>query len=378
MKKKVLIFVGTRPEAIKLLPLYFELKKHGTWQPIIVSTGQHREMLQSVFAFFGVKPNVDLQIMQPDQSLQDLSAVLLHACSLQIKKHQPVLIVVQGDTSTAAMGALASYYARVPVAHVEAGLRSYDKNAPFPEEVNRKIISSVADFHFAPTPLALKNLRSERVEGIAVNVGNTVIDSLLTVVRKLKGKTNRYAKVYQRYFSGADKMILVTGHRRESFGLGFENICNALITLATRFPDVVFVYPVHLNPRVREVVHSRLEGVANIHLLDPVPYDHMVYLMQRSMLILTDSGGIQEEAPALGKPVVVMRDVTERPEGVKAGCSVLVGTSKRQIVKWVAMLLTNKAVYRKMARARNPYGNGTTSRQIASLLAKHILKQKAF
>ncbi|MBX2969625.1 MAG: UDP-N-acetylglucosamine 2-epimerase (non-hydrolyzing) [Cyclobacteriaceae bacterium] len=370
--KKVLIIVGTRPEAIKLVPIFTELRRSRRWLTLLVSSGQHREMLKSIFNFFEVKPDVDLAIMTKNQSLTGLTELLLESCSTVIDDHKPDLVIVQGDTTTAMVGALAAFYKRVKIAHVEAGLRSYDKTAPFPEEVNRRIISTMADFHFAPTRTAAEALRQEQVTGKIKVVGNTVIDSLLFATKKVSKNLNIFDAKYTHLIDQYEKTILITGHRRESFGEGFENICKAILTLAHAYPKVSFVYPVHLNPNVRSVVFSMLQGLRNVFLIDPVTYDDMVYLMTRSYLILTDSGGVQEEAPTLGKPVLIMRDKTERPEGVKAGCSILVGSSEKRIVRAVVGLMNNARKYKSMTRIVNPYGKGDSSKKIVSFLNHEI------
>ncbi|MBX2947090.1 MAG: UDP-N-acetylglucosamine 2-epimerase (non-hydrolyzing) [Cyclobacteriaceae bacterium] len=370
--RKVLLIIGTRPEAIKLIPVYKELKKSKGWLTLLVSTGQHHEMLKSIFDFFEVQPDVDLAVMTKNQSLVGLTELLLRACTTVIEDHSPDLIIVQGDTTTAMVGALAGFYKQVQIAHVEAGLRSYDKTAPFPEEVNRRMISAMADFHFAPTKTAAEALKYERVQGKIKVVGNTVIDSLVFATKKVLKNLivldSKYTSVLDQY----ERMILITGHRRESFGDGFKNICKAIQVLAHTYPKVSFVYPVHLNPNVRDVVFNMLDSLPNVFLINPVTYDDMVYLMTKSYLILTDSGGVQEEAPSLGKPVLIMREKTERPEGVKAGCSLLVGSSEKKIVKAVMDLMDNGRKYKLMARVANPYGKGDSSKKIVSYLHNNI------
>jgi len=368
--KKALIFVGTRPEAIKLIPVYKELKKKKGWSTILVSTGQHREMLRPIFSFFEVQPDVDLNLMTANQSLESLTSILLTGCSTQIKQHSPDVVIVQGDTTTAMAAGLASYYLKTKLAHVEAGLRSGDINAPFPEEVNRRIITLFTDFHFAPTTNAANAIRKEQVQGKIFNVGNTVIDSLLYAKRKVQKNISLYRNEFSHFdFSNS---VLITGHRRENFGEGFLNICHAIKDLATKYTDRSFIYPVHLNPNVKTIVHQMLSNIPNVHLIEPVSYDRMAFLMMNASIILTDSGGIQEEAPTLGKPVVVMREKTERPEGVKAGCSVLAGTSRKKIVKLVSTLLVDKKVYAKMSKAVNPYGKGDSSKKIAAVLSRVV------
>ena len=371
---KVLLIVGTRPEAIKMIPVYLELKKSKLLEPILLSTGQHREMLQQIFDFFQVQPDMDLKLMQRNQLLPELAARVLKSCTKLFQTVKPCLVMVQGDTTTAMAASLAAFYLKIPVAHVEAGLRSYNLNAPFPEEANRKIISSVSVFHFAPTLTAARVLNQERAAGIRAVTGNTVIDSLKMAKAIVSRKEKEYEKRYRKFFSDYDKMVLVTGHRRESFGEGLRNICEALITLAKQNPSVTFIYPVHLNPNVRKIVFSLLNRATNIHLINPVSYDDMVFLMMRSHFILTDSGGIQEEAPALGKPVLVMRTATERTEGVKAGCSMLVGTSKNKIVKAATQLLKNKSLYKKMSKKKYLFGRGDSAAKIVRILERELMR----
>lgn len=369
---RILIIVGTRPEAIKLIPVYKEFKRLRKYEVLFVSTGQHREMLDSIFKLFNVKPDVDLKIMTKNQSLQKLTTVLLKECMNIIEKFSPRLIIVQGDTTTAMASALAAYYSKVAIAHIEAGLRSYDIQAPFPEEVNRRVISLVSDFHFAPTKEAVNVLKRERVPGRIFLVGNTVIDSLLFAKQKIQRREKFFMAQYNSVLQEYEHMILITGHRRESFGSGFQNICRSIKTLASQYPQIAFLYPVHLNPNVRNVVFKMLHNLKNVYLVEPVPYDHMVFLMMKCKIILTDSGGIQEEAPSLGKPVVVMRSKTERPEGVLAGCSVLAGTSVNKIVSLVTKILENKATYSSMAKGINPYGKGDSAKRIVKILKREL------
>ncbi|HRJ29545.1 MAG TPA: UDP-N-acetylglucosamine 2-epimerase (non-hydrolyzing) [Cyclobacteriaceae bacterium] len=370
--KKALVIVGTRPEAIKLIPVFKELKRSKHWLTLLISTGQHHEMLKSIFDFFEVQPDIDLAVMTKNQSLAGLTGLLLSACTTVIENHSPDLIIVQGDTTTAMVGALAGFYKRVPIAHIEAGLRSYDKTAPFPEEVNRRVISAMADFHFAPTKTAAEALKYERVQGKIKVVGNTVIDSLIFATKKVSKQLKKFDRKYTNVVDQYERMILITGHRRESFGDGFKNICKAIQVLASTYPKISFVYPVHLNPNVKDVVFNMLDGLPNVYLINPVAYDDMVYLMTKSYLILTDSGGVQEEAPSLGKPVLIMREKTERPEGVEAGCSLLVGASQKRIVKAVKNLVDNTRKYKSMARAVNPYGRGDSAARIVSCLRNEI------
>lgn len=374
--KKIIIMLGTRPEAIKLVPVYLELKKNKQLNTLLVSTGQHREMLRPIFDFFQVTPRLDMDVMTANQSLDSLTAQILEKSGQLFRSEQPDLIIVQGDTTTAATAALSAFYQQIPIAHVEAGLRSFNNLAPFPEEVNRRIISLIATLHFAPTSSSALAVRRERVNGKVFNVGNTVIDSLLLTLKKVKTNVAHFKMIYADKLDNYARMILITGHRRENFGKGFAEICEAIKTLSNKFPSDCFLYPVHLNPNVRKVVLDQLGNLPNVFLIDPVPYDHMVFLMTQSYFILTDSGGIQEEAPALGKPVIVMRETTERPEGVKAGCCVLAGSSKKKIVSTSTKLLTDKRQYQKMAKAKNPYGKGDSAQRIAKLIAQYFKSRK--
>jgi UDP-N-acetylglucosamine 2-epimerase (non-hydrolysing) len=352
-----------------MAPLIREFQQHSdSFQTLVCVTAQHRQMLDQVLDFFSIRPDYDLNLMQPNQTLFDITTKGLKGLETVLKDARPDLVFVQGDTTTAFVGALAAYYLQIPVAHLEAGLRSGNKYSPFPEEANRTMAGHLADYHFAPTSQAKANLLREGVSRNIFVVGNTVIDALLLGLSILK---NKGEQAYQRYFQGIDfsrKIILVTGHRRESFGEPFENSCLAIRDLAQTFPEVEMVYPVHLNPNVQEPVRRILSKQSNAHLIDPLDYPYLIWLMNRSYLVLTDSGGIQEEAPSLGKPVVVMRDVTERQEGIDAGTAVLVGTDRQKIYDTVSSLLRDPAYYARMAQAVNPYGDGTTSRQIVECL----------
>jgi UDP-N-acetylglucosamine 2-epimerase (non-hydrolysing) len=368
--QKILVVLGTRPEGIKLAPLVRELQgRPGTFDVRLCVTGQHRQMLEPILQFFGLSPDHDLQLMKPGQTLFDVTAGALKGLEAVLDQVQPAWVVVQGDTTTALAGALAAFYKKVRVAHVEAGLRTGDMHSPFPEEGNRVLVSRLADLHFAPTEGAAAHLAAEGIRGGVHVVGNTVIDALLEARRRVQGRDEAFSAEFPQLRAGR-KLVLVTGHRRENFGEPFENICRALGTLAARYPDVDWLYPVHLNPNVREPVHRLLSGRGNVHLVEPVAYPQLVWLLGRSHLVLTDSGGIQEEAPTLGKPVLVMREVTERPEGIAAGCARLVGTSGARIVDGVTGLLEDPAAYQRMAQARNPYGDGTSCRAIADVLEK--------
>lgn len=377
-KVRVLSVFGTRPEAIKMAPVVLRLAAHPAFEARVCVTAQHRSMLDSVLADFSIRPDFDLDVMRAGQKLTEIAARVLLGLQEVFEQFRPHRVLVHGDTTTTLAASLAAFYNRVPVAHVEAGLRTGDLMAPWPEEANRRITAVVTDLHFAPTERARRALLAEGVPERAIHVtGNTVIDALLLARRRietdpqlLKSFTARFA------FLRADaRLVLVTGHRRENFGPGFENICRALAELARRHPEIDILYPVHLNPNVREPVFRILRGFPNVHLIDPVDYLPFVYLMARAYLIVTDSGGIQEEAPALGKPVLVMREVTERPEAVEAGTVRLVGTDFARIVAETERLLTDALAYRRMATAINPYGDGRASERIvAALEAVHGIR----
>jgi UDP-N-acetylglucosamine 2-epimerase (non-hydrolysing) len=371
---KILSVFGTRPEAIKMAPVIKELEKFPTaFESVVCVTAQHRQMLDQVLDLFAITPLYDLDIMQPGQDLFDITSNVLRGLKAVLEKEKPDIVLVHGDTTTTMVASLAAYYCRIKVGHVEAGLRTFKKFAPFPEEINRKITSTLADVHFAPTTTARKNLVGEGIGRWSVFVtGNTVIDALLGIVKKLEIE-DVLKSTFDRKFSFLDpskKLVLVTGHRRENFGVGFENICRALTEIARRHPDVEILYPVHLNPQVQEPVKRILGsgGIHNIHLIEPVDYLPFVYLMSRSYLIITDSGGVQEEAPSLGKPVLVMRNTTERPEALAAGTVKLVGTDYEKIVKETDILLTDRIEYEKMSGAHNPYGDGKAAARIVKTL----------
>jgi UDP-N-acetylglucosamine 2-epimerase (non-hydrolysing) len=383
---KILTVFGTRPEAIKMAPIIKALNAEETIESKVCVTAQHREMLDQVLNLFAIKPDYDLNIMQTGQDLTDVTCSVLTGLKSVIKDFQPDRILVHGDTTTTFATTLAAYYQRIPVGHVEAGLRTGNIYAPFPEEINRKLTANIADLHFAPTQKAKENLLAEGVKKNAIHItGNTVIDALLEIVDKLKYSSNiqalagRGLQPRPKHFSNLQaqfpflskekRLILVTGHRRENFGSNFENICNALKALAQR-EDLQIVYPVHMNPNVREPVLRILGKNKTIHLIEPLDYLPFVYLMNKAYLILTDSGGIQEEAPALGKPVLVMRDTTERPEAVAAGTVVLVGTNQNKIISECEKLLDDKTSYEKMSFAHNPYGDGEASFRIIKELKK--------
>lgn len=356
-----------------MAPVVRECQRNGDRiEPIICVTGQHREMLAQVNNYFDIVPDVDLDLMRPNQTLASLTAACVEGLDRILAERQPHCIVVQGDTTTVMAGSLAAFYRRVPVVHVEAGLRTGDLFAPWPEELNRRITTLVTQLHCAPTERSADNLRREGVDPARIHVtGNTVIDSLLWTVQRERSAEAPWRDKYTRL--GDSPMVLITGHRRENFGGGFENICRAIRQLADQFPDVHFVYPVHLNPNVQQPVHATLGGLKNVHLVPPVPYPEFVWLMDRSTMILSDSGGVQEEAPSLRKPVLVMRETTERPEALEAGAVELVGTDEGRIVDRVAVLLTDPAEYARHQIASNPYGDGHAAQRIvAAMLASQF------
>lgn len=391
--KRILTVFGTRPEAIKMAPVVKELRKHpDQFDTIVCVTAQHREMLDQVLEVFDIRPDFDLNIMRRGQDLHDITADVLLGMRQVLEEAKPDLVLVHGDTTTTMAGTLAAFYARIPIGHVEAGLRTGDKYAPFPEEINRKVTGAVADLHFAPTEQARRNLLNDGVATDTIHVtGNTVIDALFLALEKIRvgnlereivcGLTDRYPSLrkvlshrgttqnskFKIQNSDNPRLILVTGHRRENFGEGFERICKALKLLAAQ-ENVRIIYPVHLNPGVREPVLRLLGDCPNIHLIEPLGYLPFIYLMSRSYLILTDSGGIQEEAPSLGKPVLVMRETTERPEAVEAGTVRLVGTDMDNIVLTVAELLNDRKAYDAMSHAHNPYGDGNAAKLITNKL----------
>lgn len=370
--KRILLVFGTRPEAIKMAPVVNELQKHpDQFETLVCVTAQHRQMLDQVLDLFKIHPDYDLNIMKPGQNLYDITANVLLGMRQVLIEAQPDLVLVHGDTTTTMAASLAAFYAHIPVGHVEAGLRTGNKLAPFPEEINRRVAGCVCDLHFAPTPRSRDNLLAEGVAAGTVHVtGNTVIDALLEVVGKLRTDRTLQNQMAARFnfLDQTKRLILVTGHRRENFGEGFENICRAIKAIAQSNHDVEIVYPVHLNPNVQEPVNRILAECPSVHLIDPQDYLPFVYLMDRSYLIITDSGGVQEEAPSLGKPVLVMRETTERPEAVTAGTVKLVGTDVNKIVKETQILLDNKAAYAAMSHAHNPYGDGLAAKRIVEIL----------
>lgn len=374
-KLKVLTVFGTRPEAIKMAPLVHQLAANPEIESKVCVTAQHRQMLDQVLALFEIAPDFDLDIMRPGQNLYTITTDILQRISDVFEEFRPDYVLVHGDTSTTFCTSLAAFYQRIPVGHVEAGLRTGNLYSPWPEEANRQLTGVLASLHFAPTSEAKANLLRENVAETTVTVtGNTVIDALLMVRDKLESSPDLYREQAARFSFLRDsaRVVLITGHRRENFGDGFERICTALRQLAGKFTDVDFVYPVHLNPNVQEPVKRLLSDLPNVHLIEPLDYLPFVFLMMRSHIILTDSGGIQEEAPSMGKPVLVMRDTTERPEAVAAGTVRLVGTNVERIVKNVTQLLNDDTAYREMSFAHNPYGDGKASERIVNaLVATH-------
>ena len=368
---KVLTVFGTRPEAIKMAPLIQKLKEHNKFDCEVCITAQHREMLDQVLSVFKITPNYDLNIMRPGQSLNEITSAVLIGLKEVLANSRPDIVLVHGDTTTTLAASLASFYEQIPVGHVEAGLRTGDIYSPWPEEINRKLTASLAKLHFTPTERARNNLLKEGVPCQAIfDTGNTVVDALLWILKSIESskKLKDSLKNQYSFLDDRKKLILVTGHRRESFGEGFENICQSLKAIATKYNDVQIVYPVHLNPNVQKPVSRLLKNLSNVYLIEPQDYLPFVYLMSKSFLILTDSGGIQEEAPSLGKPVLVMRDVTERPEAVEAGTVALVGTDVDKITHMVDELTLSPTAYNKMSFAHNPYGDGKACERIVSVL----------
>ncbi|MBC8552104.1 MAG: UDP-N-acetylglucosamine 2-epimerase (non-hydrolyzing) [Nitrospira sp.] len=371
MKKrvfKVIVVIGTRPEAIKMCPVVYELKQRKSFKTVVLVTGQHKEMLDQVLKVFKVKPDYNLSLMEVNQSLSTLTAKAIPAMERVLKDEQPDMVLVQGDTTTSFVASLAAFYQHVNIGHIESGLRTYNKYSPFPEEMNRKLITALSDINFAPTKSAAANLKVEGIDGELIHItGNTVVDALFYTLNKVKKK-------YKKIYSHENRLILMTAHRRENFGKPMEDICKAVNQLVDEYEDIEVVYPVHKNPNVREVVYERLSNKERIHLIEPVDYIDFVNLLNDAYIILTDSGGIQEEAPSLGKPVLVLRNETERPEAVKAGTVKIVGTDTENIVRNSKILLDNKNEYKKMANAINPYGDGTASTQIVSLIESFLSK----
>lgn len=368
-----MVVFGTRPEAIKMAPVIKELEKHHKKiETVVCVSGQHKQMLEQVLSLFKIKPNIDLNLMQKNQTLDSFTADAMRILSQTIIKIKPDLILAQGDTTTAMVAGLAGFYQRVPVGHIEAGLRTNDIYNPFPEEINRRILSTVATYHFAPTKNSLQALLREGISKERVFLtGNTIVDAMKMITRDLSKRVKLNLKL-----SSRKKLILVTAHRRESFGAPLENICRALMAIVERNKDTEIVYPVHLNPNVREPVYRMLSEKKQIHLIPPVEYHELSYLLKRSYLVLTDSGGIQEEAPVFAKPVLVMRLETERPEGIEAGVAKLVGTDTNTIIEEVELLLHNRRAYARMSKAISPYGDGKASKRIVDIIISKQAAQK--
>ncbi len=385
--KKVMLVFGTRPEAIKMAPLVKEFQKQKERiETVVCVTGQHREMLDQVLKIFDIKPDYDLNIMKQGQDLYDVTARVLTGMREVLKEVKPDVVLVHGDTTTSTAAALATFYQQIPVGHVEAGLRTHNIYSPWPEEMNRLLTGRLATYHFSPTPLSRNNLIKESIDDRNIIVtGNTVIDALYWVVDKIKNNkelNNELENVLSKAgydvnrLNNGKKLVLITGHRRENFGDGFINMCTAIKDLMVKYPDVDFVYPMHLNPNVRKPIHEvfgeNLSGLKNMFFIEPLEYLSFVYLMEKSSIVLTDSGGIQEEAPGLGKPVLVMRNTTERPEALNAGTVKLVGTDYNKIVNEVSSLIDDKAAYEKMSKAVNPYGDGLACGRIVNALLYRV------
>lgn len=369
--KKVLLVFGTRPEAIKMAPLVKKLGEDSHFEVKVCVTAQHREMLDQVLELFEISPDYDLDLMRPSQTLNDMTSHILLKLKPVLESFKPDIVLVHGDTATTFATTLAAYYEKIPVGHVEAGLRTGDIYSPWPEEGNRRLTGALAKYHFAPTETSKENLLKENIDYQSISVtGNTVIDALLIIKNKIDTDTVLNTTLANQFpfLDDSRKLILVTGHRRESFGDGFERICKALAIIAKDHPNTQILYPMHLNPNVREPVNRILAGIENVYLIEPQKYLPFIYLMTKSHIILTDSGGIQEEAPSLGKPVLVMRDTTERPEAVKAGTVKLVGTDTDVIVNSLNSLLTNESAYKEMSFAHNPYGDGEACQRILTVL----------
>ncbi|MBP3774317.1 MAG: UDP-N-acetylglucosamine 2-epimerase (non-hydrolyzing) [Bacteroidaceae bacterium] len=389
-KKKIMLVFGTRPEAIKMAPLVKEFQRHAAmFQTLVCVTGQHREMLDQVLRIFDIRPDYDLNIMKQGQDLYDVTSRVLLGMRDVLREARPDCVLVHGDTTTSTAAALASFYQQIPVGHVEAGLRTHNIYSPWPEEMNRQMTGRIATYHFAPTPLSRRNLLAESVDARNITVtGNTVIDALHAVVGRLKADAALAAGMEERLSAcgygvsrlagdaEGRRLVLITGHRRENFGQGFLDMCSAIRDLAVKYPSVDFVYPMHLNPNVRRPIHEvfgdDLGALDNMFFIEPLEYLEFVYLMEKSSVVLTDSGGIQEEAPGLGKPVLVMRDTTERPEALEAGTVKLVGTDYGRIVGEVSLLLDDAAAYQAMSRANNPYGDGHACERIVRTLAETL------
>lgn len=368
--KRVLLIFGTRPEAIKMAPLVKEFQKNTLdFETRVCVTAQHREMLDQVLEFFEISPDYDLDLMKPGQNLYSLTATIIESLKPILEEYEPNYVFVHGDTTTTMASSIASFYSGAKVCHIEAGLRTFNKQSPFPEEINRQIAGRVCDYHFAPTPTSKENLLRENIEDDSILVtGNTVIDALFESVNRVENLSNPTIDFIKSELKDDQKVILVTGHRRENHGDGFESICLALREIAEKKPKVKIIYPVHLNPKVQEPVKRHLSDLKNILLIDPLSYPDFIWLMNRSKIIITDSGGVQEEAPSLGKPVLVMRDTTERPEAVNAGTVLLVGTDKELIISETLELLENEARFKSMSELHNPYGDGQACKRIVEFI----------
>jgi len=383
MTKKILLVFGTRPEAIKMAPLVKAFEKETSIISKVCVTAQHREMLDQVLELFDIKPDYDLNLMKPGQDLYDITSNVLLGLKDVLSDFKPDIVLVHGDTTTTSAASLSAFYQQIKVGHVEAGLRTHDIYSPFPEEVNRQITGILASYHFAPTTTSRDNLTRENKDEKNITVtGNTVIDALFLALEKIKNNSELENKIIQdiesKFFNSTfniqhSKFILVTGHRRENHGQGFINICEALKTIAINNPDTDIVYPVHLNPNVQKPVKEILSNISNIHLIEPLQYEQFIYLMDKSYFIITDSGGVQEEAPSLGKPVLVMRDTTERPEAVIARTVKLVGTNKETIIKEAQKLLDEESEYEKMSKTHNPYGDGNACKRIVKFIKSTIM-----
>jgi UDP-N-acetylglucosamine 2-epimerase (non-hydrolysing) len=371
---KILSILCTRPSAIKMAPIVHALEKNPAFESVVCVTGQHRQMLDQVLNLFHIKPDYDLNIMKPNQDLYSITSDVINGLKGVLQEVKPDCVLVQGDTTSMMAASLAAFYQKIPVAHIEAGLRTQDIYAPFPEEVNRNITSCIAQWHFAPTEVSKQNLIAENVNEKHIFVtGNTVIDALLWVRDKVNEKHDWSAEIgkkIQELINHNKKMILITGHRRENFGQGFQNMCAALKALAERNPEWEFIYPVHLNPNVQKPVNELLSNLPNFHLIAPLEYAPFVYLMDKVKIIITDSGGVQEEAPSLGKPVLVTRDVTERPEGVAAGVVLLVGTDPDKIIRETEALMRDQSRYARLSAIQNPYGDGQSAQRIIEIIAR--------
>jgi UDP-N-acetylglucosamine 2-epimerase (non-hydrolysing) len=376
LKKKILLVFGTRPEAIKMAPLVNMLKMESdSFEVIVCVTSQHREMLDQVLKIFEIKPDINLNLMMHNQNLTNLTSLILNEMQKVISELQPDIVLVHGDTTTSLATSIAAFYNSIPIGHVEAGLRTYNLNSPFPEEFNRQTTSKIAKWHFAPTDLSQQNLLSEGIKKSFIKVtGNTVIDALHLALKQISKDKIRKENIENFLNSNLlfnwkiKNFILITAHRRENFGEGITQICFALKKLSQIYPSLNFVYPVHMNPNINNPVYKYLSGINNIHLINPLEYESFVYLLQHSYLVLTDSGGIQEEAPSLGKPVLVMRNITERPEAVKAGTVKIIGSNDKKIIDGVSRLLEDKKLYQNMSRSHNPYGDGNACRRIVDIL----------